>query len=274
MVFARLSRPNCFALFLSLLLCHETQAWSSVLEHFTAAESTSSRDPSRRGAIRQTFAGIGAGLIATSYVQHAKAAPATAGEAVRRYSANLPGYGPTDVFYPSSWKGSWTMRREVVSNDNPSAKVFEYPVRFLQSVQEDVVVADRGFNEASLETVLRDSDAVQSVVWTVTNPNDRRLVFTDGKRKDIKVTKRATELTATTVVSSEFQRVSQDDARGIPVISARRVLTKWKMDDDGLIEALELVYDLGGGDPLASTISTNSGQQPKLLSKSRLRLES
>ena len=200
------------------------------------------------------------------------AAPVDAGEAMRRSAANLPGYGPTDVFYPKDWKGLWTMRREVAS-DGGNSLVLKYMVLFLPSIQDNAVVADRGFNQANLEASLRGKDdAVQSYTWSETNPNDLRILLADGSRKDIKVTKRASEMTETTVSSSEFQRVSQEDARGIPVITARRVLTKWKMLDDNTIEGLEVVYDMGGGgDPLSMQTATSS--QPKVLSKSRLRLE-
>ena len=115
------------------------------------------------------------------------------------------------------------------------------------------------------------------------------------------MTKRATEATDTTVYSSEFQRVSQPDvATGIPVVTARRVMTKWKVrttataadaatntnsnsnnnssrkDSDSIsisandasasasisIEGLEIVYDMGGGgDPLSATIATALASQ-------------
>jgi hypothetical protein len=209
------------------------------------------------------------------------------GEAVRRSAANLPGYGPTDVFYPASWQGVWKMQRESVALESttttgaavPEKSVLVYSVRFLPSVQDNAVIADRGFNQANLEAALNGL-STQSVVWTASNPNDLQLALADGTHKDIKVTKRATELTATTVFSSEFQRVSQykDDRGMIPRITARRVLTKWKMNetknttDSIVVEGLELVYNVGdGGDLLLG--AAVAPLQPTLVSKSRLRLE-
>jgi hypothetical protein len=196
-------------------------------------------------------------------------------EAIRRSAANIPGYGQTDVFYPSSLAGSWTMTREV---ELPGREPFRliYPFRFVQSIEDDGAVADRGFNQAELEkailrTVRGDDEpgAVRSYEWAKTNPNDLRLVFSDGFKKEIKVTKRATERDDTTVSSSEFQRLAQEDERGIPQISARRILTKWKLLDDTTVEGLEVVYSMPGGDPMARGVATT----PTVLSKSRLSLK-
>ena len=108
----------------------------------------------------------------------------------------------------------------------------------------------------------------------------------DGATTSIKVTKRATERTETTVQSSEFQRVvTTDRESSIPDVTARRVLTKWKAAlaaDDGtsnsneptVLEALEIVYDMGSqGDPLSYSMGTNSNGEPRMLCKSRLFLE-
>jgi hypothetical protein len=152
-----------------------------------------------------------------------------------------------------------------------------YPFRFIRSIEDDAVVADRGVNQAELEKALvravtgkEEAGYVRSYEWLLTNPNDLRLVLSDGSRKEIKVTKRATERTETTVSSSEFQRLTQEDERGIPVISARRVLTKWKAIDDSTLEGLEIVYSMAGGDPLA--VGTGVSSTPSVLSKSRIYL--
>merc|ERR1711924_115576 len=95
--------------------------------------------------------------------------------------------------------------------------------------------------------------SVRSYEWEANNPNDLRLIFSDGFRKEIKVTKRATECTDTTVSSSEFQRLTLDGG-GVPKISARRVLTKWTALSDAEAEGLEIVYDIpAAGDPLAAS---------------------
>jgi hypothetical protein len=110
-------------------------------------------------------------------------------------------------------------------------------------------VADRGFNQANLETALRGDDAVRSCTWTETNPNDLLLVLEDGTTKAVKVTKRSTERAAddSAVQSSEFQRVVLDRPGTVPEVLARRVVTKWKCTAEGRLEGLEIVYDVGGG---------------------------
>jgi len=210
------------------------------------------------------------------------ASPLDTGEAIRRAAATIPGYGPTDVFYPSSMMGNWKINREVDFGKGRDPLRLSYTIRFIPSIEEDTVVADRGFNQAQLEqailqTIKRGADdegttsllSVRSYEWVPTNPNDLRIVLADGTRKEIKVTKRATERTDATVSSSEFQRITQEDqGGGIPEISARRVVTKWKLVDDNTLEGLEIIYKVGGGDPMAATSSTRSS--PTVLSKSRM----
>jgi hypothetical protein len=227
------------------------------------------------------------------------AAPLDAREAIRRGAANIPGYGSSDVFYPESFAGSWKVTRDVefpssVSNVNANANSptpvlrLTYPVRFIQSIEDDVVVADRGYNQAELEAALarRGSPSSSSLVvlsydWAANNPNVVNVAMADGTKKEIKVTKRATERTGDTVSSSEFQRITQEDTRqiggpgGIPQISARRVVSKWKKIDDSTLEGIEIVYAVGGGgDPLSTSLTgqSNNNAAPTILSKSRLYL--
>lgn len=215
------------------------------------------------GVDRRTVASIGIATAVGGFVKEAEAA-ADAGETIRRGAANIPGYGPTDVFYPGLFQGKWKVVRDVVGE-----QTVEYDMRFIQSIESNAVVADRGYNQAALEKALSKA-ATRSYEWVETNPNDLRLVLDDGSRKEIKVTKRASERTEDTVSSSEFQRITTEDARGIPNIAARRTLTKWKVVSNASVEGLEIVYDMGGGDPLAGA-TANGG--PQVISKSRLHLE-
>lgn len=204
---------------------------------------------------------------------------------LRRASAKIPGFGAPDVYYPVQWQGTWKMRREVSfggtlnnpQNEEESAPILllEYPVRFLL-FDEDIVIADRAFNQVNLENAIAMTDTtVRSSQWSSSNPNVLRIEYNNGKTKEIKVTKRATERTESTVFSSEFQLVTQEDDRGIPVIFPRRVVTKWRTssmneneNDSTQVEGLEIVYDMSNGDFI------NSQQQPpKILSKSRIILQ-
>jgi len=234
------------------------------------------------------------------------AAPLDAGEAIRRGAANIPGYGSSDVFYPESFGGSWKVTRDVqfpsaasASSDAPPPTLrLTYPMRFIRSIEDDAVVADRGYNQAELEAALArrgsgaspestasSPPAVLSYDWAPNNPNVVRVALADGTRKEIKVTKRATERTSDTVSSSEFQRITQEDTRllaaggpgAVPQISARRVVSKWKRVDESTLEGIEIVYAVGaGGDPLSTSLpgqqQPGGGGAPTILSKSRLYL--
>jgi hypothetical protein len=250
--------------------------------------SASHCDDSRRSFLfRSSFMAALVFLPAISSAQpcHAatSAAPLDAGEAIRRSTANIPGYGQTDVFYPSSLAGKWEMTRLVDFGNGRDPLRLNYPFRFIQSIEDNAVVADRGVNQAELEKAIRrtvlagkdtdnntddDGTSVRSYEWVPTNPNDLRLVLSDGTRKEIKVTKRATERTDGTVSSSEFQRITQEDQRGIPDVSARRVTTKWKLVDENTLEGLEIIYSMAGGDPMSAASNNKAG--PTVLSKSRM----
>ncbi|KAG7352009.1 hypothetical protein IV203_008057 [Nitzschia inconspicua] len=217
--------------------------------------------------------------ILTEPSHASSAASLDAGEAIRRSAANIPGFGQTDVFYPESFGGTWKVTRNVEFNGSATTLSLQYSMRFIQSIENGAVVADRGYNQAQLERAIfaavkgsdqaASTDAVRSYEWVPSNPNDLRIVFSDGTKKEIKVTKRATERTSDTVSASEFQRVTQEDEQmGIPVISARRVISKWKTVNASALEAIEIVYDMGGGDPIAGA----SSQSSTMLSKSKLLL--
>lgn len=212
------------------------------------------------------------------------ATPLSAGEAIRQGAANLPGYGPPDIFFPESVRGTWKMTRLVQFPNSQKSLELQYPIRFIPSVRDQEVVADRGINQAELEKALRRSitgedDQTISYDWSMSNPNDLRLTWKTGT-KEIKVTKRATESNieerGTLVTSSEFQRIvttmQQEDGRAIPSISARRVLTKYfiNQDNPGQIEGTEIIYDIPtAGDPMAAGKSGGTSSTPTVLSKSQ-----
>ena len=246
-----------------------------------------------------TGAGIFVVATANPSLPAVAATPLTAGEAIRQGAAGLPGYGQPDVYFPSSVRGTWKMTRLVEFPNSQKRLELEYPIRFVTSVRDEQVVADRGINQSELEKALRrsiitdgsnggfDDGQIISYDWSITNPNDLRLTWKtkDGqmeRTKEIKVTKRATECTADIVTSSEFQRIvtttQQPDGREIPDISARRVLTKWNIinTDDGpnRIEGTEIVYSIPtAGDPMAAASSSGgSSTTPTVLSKSQFYL--
>lgn len=146
-------------------------------------------------------------------------------------------------------------------------------------VEDGSVVADRGYNQANLEAAAAGSSTMPSYEWVSTNPNDLRIIWPDGSRKDVKVTQRATDyqkLDEGRLWSSEVQRVTTDNgANSVPSVTARRVVTKYRWENNveagavpALVQAVETVYDLGvASDPLkAGGGSSNSN----ILSKSRI----
>ncbi len=225
----------------------------------------------------------------------------TAGEAVRRTAANIPGYGQPDIYYLPSFAGKWRATKLVVASDDTYLSQLSLPasitydMRFIavdgdtKSGDSQKIVADRQFNEASFYNAIRAEvgervgqlpPSLQSITWSQFNPNICTSNYSDGSSKEIKVTKRAAELDIASgiISSSEYRRlttVSNGTFGGIPSISASRVLTKWKSEGTGkdqVIEGIEIVYTDGSlaGDPMA--VGIGSSAKPQMTSKSKLRL--
>lgn len=239
----------------------------------------------------------------------------TTGEAIRRSAAKLPGYGQADVYYPPSFLGKWKATRVIVSSDDPimtsyftltdsssSPLTISYDVRFITVdgdeqvvggvISGDKVIADRQFNEDSYYNALREAiesgstrgmtgdslpPLLRAVSWSPSNPNVLTTNYNDGSSKEVKVTKRATELDEVNKIisSSEYRRITTvaPGTLGVPSIAASRILSKWKMNENGVVEGIEIVYTDGSlGDPLMAA-GGNKQQQQQFSSKSRLRLE-
>jgi hypothetical protein len=275
----------------------KSDCWGQKEEQLTV-KPFSSPCHGRRGMLQGTMAVVVAAALTTAKTfgtEPALAAdPTTIGESIRSAAPKgFPSYyGPTDVFYPSSWKGLWNARRVRVDDDTVAAV---YQVRFITSIQDDAVILDRGFSQTNLERAKRQEqqgratttgtstgDSCCTTQWTETNPNVLRIDYDDGSWRELKVTQRATERTVSSVSSSEVYRIttqpppqSSGSSRsssgppqfgGVPTITARRVVTKWQAVDDRTIQGLELIYDT------ASTTSP-AASAPTLLAKTRIILE-
>eukprot|EP00561_Arcocellulus_cornucervis_P013815 CAMPEP_0185800846 /NCGR_PEP_ID=MMETSP1322-20130828/1102_1 /TAXON_ID=265543 /ORGANISM="Minutocellus polymorphus, Strain RCC2270" /LENGTH=287 /DNA_ID=CAMNT_0028496507 /DNA_START=22 /DNA_END=881 /DNA_ORIENTATION=+ len=238
----------------------------------------------RRDVLNEAVA-VPAAAAAAVVTTFGGAPPATAAqttaEAIRRTAGGIPGYGQPDVYFPTSYLGRWRAKKTIVVSDNPYLDgllpvTLNYEMRFI-SVDGDSkeeaenavggkVVADRAFNEQSYYKALRNvvmessnggsskvPPALRSVIWVPTNPNVLSSTYDDGTTQEIKVTKRAATLQqdgAGTASSSEYRRISDVGVRGIPILSASRVLTKWRSDGES-VEAIEIVYADGVmGDPM------------------------
>ena len=245
-----------------------------------SAFSTTRRDVLNEAVVFPAAAAAVATTTAFGGAPPASAAQTTA-EAIRRSAAGLPGYGQPDVYFPTSYLGRWRAKKTIVVSDNPYLDgllpvTLNYEMRFI-SVDGDSkeeaenavggkVVADRAFNEQSYYEALRNvvmessnggsskaPPALRSVIWVPTNPNVISSTYDDGTSQEIKVTKRAATLEqdgAGTASSSEYRRISDVGMNGIPIVSASRVLTKWRSDGES-VEAIEIVYADGVmGDPM------------------------
>jgi hypothetical protein len=206
----------------------------------------------------------------------------SAGEAIRRTAANIPGYGQADVFYPPSFLGKWKATRTILAaapeylSSSSSSITFPitvtYEMRFIpvdgdpdfnNSKEVTKVVADRAFNEISYQTALssiiadtNNSDSTTANTnnllvanWNPSNPNVLTMQYSknNSSSKEIKVTKRASEVSYAdeTVSSSEFRRITTvgSSSSAIPTISASRILNKWKSNGPSSLEGIELLYE-------------------------------
>ena len=133
----------------------------------------------------------------------------TAGEAIRKSAANIPGYGQPDVYYPPSFLGKWRATRVILAiardettsdsplsilsslSSSPLPITLYYDVRFITVDGDDVVntvnvnssnrsnnnsetekvIADRQFNEASYYNALRAEIVKQTETATTSKVN-------------------------------------------------------------------------------------------------------
>lgn len=230
-------------------------------------------------------------ITLSTMLPFASNAAQTPGEAIRRSAASMPGYGPPDVYFPSSMLGRWRMNRQILNSDDIRFAKSQMPisvtydVRFI-SVDGDSnddkidfkVIADRQYNTASFYNAIRsdNSPTIQSIIWSPFNPNVCTTNYSDGSMTEEKVTKRAvdSELDSGFVSSSEFKRITETSSSSmVPNIKAARVLTKWKVTSENSAEGIELVYT----DPTLAvdpmTARGGSSTKPILSSKSFLKLE-
>lgn len=201
-------------------------------------------------------------------------------EALRKAAANLPGLGPPDVLYPRVFKGKWELQREAVSTQGDAAAFIldrarvnaTHAVRFIEYGDDIHVVADRGY-EAERRAAATN-DTFRDATWDPSNPNVLTLEG-GGGLLEIKVTKRSFEAPSdTTFGSSEYARIALAPPGGVlggvPQIFAQRTQTRWKWDESGTIQGLELVSTY---DPRLSGFGDLNKAEPVLVVKSRLRLE-
>lgn len=203
----------------------------------------------------------------------------TPSEAIRLLSAKtIPGLGPPDIYYPPFFAGRWKVTRVVTSSDDAFWSGVKLPVQFMSEMRfvpydaygKDVsdsgnpndvpAIADRDFNERAYQSSLAAAGApvpaIRTLDWTPTNPNVLSLAYTDGSSKEVKVTKRSSDVQpdGSGVFGSEFRRItdvpasSSSVAGGIPSFYKSRLLTKWRRaDSDGnTIEGIEIVYNEQG----------------------------
>lgn len=223
-------------------------------------------------------------LINQSQVANAVETPA---EASRLLSAkSIPGLGPPDVYYPPYFVGKWRVTKVISKSDDVFWNGVDLPLtvvsemRFVpydskenfagdENSDNIPAIADRSFNErsyyASLSQKLSAKSAmpsIQSLNWSPNNPNVLSLAYADGSSKEVKVTKRSSDVSkdGSGVFSSEFRSVTAVPAPGgiaggIPKIYNSRLITKWKQAGKGasinsggvdIIEGIEITYNEQG----------------------------
>lgn len=276
---------SLFALFFGLDGC-DSFGLSSVAEEVTSSSSANSD-------LRRQFIISSIPIIALGLPAEAAETPA---EAIRLISSKtIPGLGPPDIYYPPNYVGRWKTTRVISSLDDVFLKELQdrgvkLPIQVTSEMrfvpynagkdfqQQDAdldsnavpAIADRSFNEKSYYAALSEEigrlyqqsstksslPSINRVDWTPTNPNVLALEYADGSSKEIKVTKRSSDVSndGSNVFSSEFRRItavppssSSSITGGIPSVYKSRVLTKWRQTgSDDVIEGIEILYNEQG----------------------------
>ena len=267
---------------------------------------------------------LSSSIVLTSTAVSPQSAQATSAvEGIRQSASSIPGYGPSNIYYPPYLLGKWRATQVIVKSEEDSLLASwdkaEFPltlfynVRFIAIDGTDQVVADRLYNQESYYKALRAKAAeissaststmipppLQRVEWNPSNPNILTQLYTDGSSREVKVTKRASDMVendngTVLISSSEYRRITTvssgsgdagsrpNPVGGIPTLNASRVLTKWNIINSDLMEGMELMYGEailgGGGDPMSSAALGGKGSGtgkagPQVISKSMIRLQ-
>ena len=195
-------------------------------------------------------------------------------------ASNVPGFGPTDVRYPASFAGKWTVDQKVTSttvNENISPQTYPRIIQRLRDLPsfqyertysnyDGNIVLDRGSSTSSLyKTLLGDKYARTN--WAFDNPNVLSVETSDNIVMEERVTKRSQESSSsikeisqsysmedsTMVGYSEYSRLSEESASDAdrnrvirePKVNGIRLLARYKFDNKGLNEQGEINEILG-----------------------------
>mmetsp|Transcript_34171 Transcript_34171/g.43631 ORF Transcript_34171/g.43631 Transcript_34171/m.43631 type:complete len:323 (+) Transcript_34171:90-1058(+) len=210
--------------------------------------------------------------------------PGVTQEQISKVASKIPGYGPSDCYFPPFFQGSWQVERELVGVNTPLGedkveqpskfveanaymnKKLSYKVRFINC--KGNIVADRAFNAKTYGEAATPGK-LASTGWEPENPNILAVTYQNGVVKEVKVTKRSFESPSPeTFGTSEYARIAEASMEGplgsVPELSAIRTLTRYKRLDETTVEALELIK-------YYPAVSMTSNPDPYLVLKSRLK---
>lgn len=201
-------------------------------------------------------------------------------EAIADIASNIPGYGPSDVFYPSWFLGDWQATSELSAVETPQGEALagepalraralvgtpaaleRYPQRYIE--RRGKIIADRAFNARSMVRSSGGSRSVESVEWDPSNPNVLTMTLKkDGAsvRTEMRVTLRAVgapEGREDLFNASEFFQEVIGGGDGSPTLAAAppaprvtpvRCVTKFRRVPGPQIQALQRVevFSVGG----------------------------
>ncbi|CAM9698881.1 unnamed protein product, partial [Heterosigma akashiwo] len=158
--------------------------------------------------------------------------PGLTQEKISKVASKIPGYGPSDCYYPAFFKGLWEVEREIVGVNTPlgldkvespsvlqaasallNVKV-QYQTRYIARGGDGSLVADRAFTARSLGRAIAPA-TFRDASWEPENPNILSSTYSDGVVKEVKVTKRSFETPSPeTFGTSEYARVAMAGALG------------------------------------------------------------
>jgi len=204
------------------------------------------------------------GLLA-AFPSESKALP----EAADKVWSVLGG-GPSDLFYPEEFLGSWQVVSTLVDVDVPMGaemlsnpkleqrakselnRPLAYEQRFMRG-PNGKVIADRSYNVTSITKATVGADLVENIEWEAENPNVMRIKLKGGPGIYTRVTRRFEDdhpedrkLETSEVVEQVFETANDF---GPPKVKGSRCLTKYKWrseeqaKDKPVIIATQVVSD-------------------------------
>jgi hypothetical protein len=222
--------------------------------HLSKARAVQCRSNENHTSISTSRRPILLGLGALASILHVKPGEASILPKVADQAWEAIGGGPSDLYFPTSFLGTFDVSSLLVDISTPLGPAFvmnpsslerarrddlgktaRYQCRWIQS--DDGIIFDRAFNTASLLSMYYQAEEGwgDRIDWDYKNPNIATVRLPGGAAIRTRVTRRSSsaDIEQQRLETSEYiEQIFSDDLGSPPRIKASQCFTKYKFRDE------------------------------------------